>query len=322
VLQGNPDLVRFVHDIGAAGFFFCACKKKMTYLKPLILMLVGCVVLVLVVTVFRQASENVPRPNVSAAVVARQRRVQLVDPPPFKKIDFLPRTSSGTLIPLVAHFVYGLWDSTPIPEHYQKTIDAWKAQGWQVKVWNRDMVNNLLERYPDIQSTYRKLSRKVQCADLARYVIVFDEGGFYFDCDCEPSAERSLKNYMIYNQYDASSMFFIEHYATKRVMDITVHYPIRKNVREREMRLANFAFGCAANHPALKHIIDVVMARCAENPGKLDDYGILYTTGPDAVTEALHDLIEAKWPENYLMLTNNRQFMQHNETGTWRNSKA
>ena len=48
---------------------------------------------------------------------------------------------------ITAHFVYGLWDNGNIPEKFLNTMKLWEQQGWKVKLWNRDMVNELLDKF-------------------------------------------------------------------------------------------------------------------------------------------------------------------------------
>jgi hypothetical protein len=235
-------------------------------------------------------------------------------------VPSLARTVSGTLIPLKAHFIYGLWDTTPLPLRYEKCIEEWRAQGWDVKVWHRAEVENVIRQYPVWWDLYQGFERRVQAADLARYVVVYNEGGFYFDCDCSPSA-LSLRNHLIYAGYDWSSVFFVENAMPDSWIRTTAQrFPIREGVNEQHERLANFAFGAVAKHPALLSILHTVEARCSRNPGQMDDYGVLYTTGPDAVTDTLAKL-RPSWPAAQLQVIPHSTYMHHHATGTWRNSQ-
>jgi len=230
------------------------------------------------------------------------------------------RFQTGTLIPLIAHFIYGLWDTTPMPSHYVKTVEQWTQQGWKTVVWDRESVETLLKKYPVWEALYQSYERKIQGADLARYVVVYDQGGFYFDCDCGP-LHRSLKNYMIYTAYDSTSLFFVENVQPDAWIRTTAHrFPIRQGINEHHERLANFSFGAAAQHPALKAILDTVQQRCLKNPGRVDDYGVLYTTGPDAVTDTLFPLRQSCSMEQ-LTVIDHSPFMKHTMTGTWRHHR-
>ena len=76
-----------------------------------------------------------------------------------------------------AHFVYGLWDTSPMPIEFRQNMEKWKKQGWIVKLWDKPMVDELLLKYPEYSKVVSTFKRKVQIADLARLLILFDEGG-------------------------------------------------------------------------------------------------------------------------------------------------
>jgi len=230
------------------------------------------------------------------------------------------RDPSGTLIPLTAHFVFGLWDATPLPSRYRTTIARWRQQGWRVKIWNESMVADLLQRYPGQQALYQQLSRGAQRADLVRYVIVYDEGGFYFDCDCRPGL-WSLRDYLVRHHRDLTALFFVERVISRRRAHAAAsRFPIRRGVSEHPERLANFAFGCTARHRALSELLGTVGERCRQTPVVFDDYGVLYTTGPDAVTDTIHGL-ERSAAIGRLRIDDHRQFMKHLGSGGWRHGK-
>lgn len=237
-----------------------------------------------------------------------------------------PYFEQGTRVPLHAHFVYGLWDTKPMPENFVNTISRWEEQGWKTRVWNRQEVEALVRRqdhhFHGLASLYFGLGRKVQQADLARYLIVYEQGGFYFDLDCVPEkSEPSLKNFMVDQARDLTGVFFIEMVMPKQwALSTAKRFPIRNGINEDPERLANFAFGCSQGHPALEAVVDTVLKRCRENAVKnLDDYGVLYTTGPDAVTDSLHNL--QKDMQETFQLLDHKRFMKHLTTGTWRNGQ-
>lgn len=237
-----------------------------------------------------------------------------------KNLTNVARTVTGTLIPLKAHFVYGLWDTSPLPLKYKKCIQGWRDQGWEIKVWNKFEVEEVLREYPVWWTLYQNFDRRVQAADLARYVIVYDQGGFYFDCDCSPGS-LSLKDHLLTTGYDWTSVFFIENFMPNSWIRTTAHrFPIREGINEKHERLANFSFGAVAQHPVLLTVLHTVENRCRRNPGKMDDYGVLYTTGPDAVTDALAE-IRSNYSSTELQIISHSDYMTHHATGTWRNAQ-
>ena len=212
-----------------------------------------------------------------------------------------------------AHFVYGLWDSTPLPENFQTTMDLWKEQGWTIKLWNKDMVDVLLAKYPDYQSIVPSLSRKVQIADLVRLLILYDEGGHYFDLDCVPT-ENNLYQHL--NRYNPDNIFYLErNIGILGGILVGLWEPIRKWSPENPCRIANYSFGSKAGDPVIKENLDLLKERCEENKDYNTDYDVLYKTGPDCTTTAIMD---SSNPKNILQ---HDYWMKHNATGTWRQNK-
>jgi mannosyltransferase OCH1-like enzyme len=87
------------------------------------------------------------------------------------------------MIPKLLHFIW--IGKKQIPIHFNKLLDEWKSNysDYEVIVWNDDMVkqknlipDNLKKYYfSDLPEAFR--------ADIARYIILNNYGGFYFDVD-------------------------------------------------------------------------------------------------------------------------------------------
>ncbi len=220
-------------------------------------------------------------------------------------------------IPLVAHFVYGLWDDTPMPKWFERTMGLWEANGWTIRLWTPLECEALIQKYEQYKNMWQRFPRKIQRADFIRYLIVFDEGGFYFDLDCIPGW-RSLK--MEIETKNPTSVFFIEHYSSL-VDKIAKIHPIRKGLPEHPERLANFAFGAIAHHDALLAIINTVSQRFHAYPMIYGDpdYYVLYTTGPSALTRAIQNKRQEE-EKNDIAIMKVAPWLQHLQTGTWRKS--
>lgn len=219
-------------------------------------------------------------------------------------------------IPRTAHFCYGLWDDGKIPDHFEKTMKQWKNQGWNVRLWNRKQVDQLLSKYPEFNELSSTFTRKVQKADLARYLIIYEHGGFYFDLDCRPdnnSLFQDLKNGML----NSSALFFIECELKPEFAEETKQYPIRQGVPEDIERIANFAFGAVENHPIIWQLLELLYQRCNTFPNYNDDYDILYKTGPDCMTQCVHDA----QPSSEIQVIHNRNYLYHQSVGTWKNKR-
>ncbi len=222
-------------------------------------------------------------------------------------------------IPPIAHFCYGLWDDGDLPDSFQANVNEWKKQGWTVHVWNGEEVDQLLEKYPAFKEVAATFDRKVQKADLARYLIVYEYGGFYFDLDCEPKKGCLFDDWQK-NHHNARAIFFIEHMASKKSLEKVILYPIRQGQPELPRRLANFSFGAEAKHPLIWNILELLQIRCASFPEYNGDYDIIYKTGPDCLTEAIHQS-ENLISEPEVWIVSHKDYMKHTRAASWRNNK-
>lgn len=227
--------------------------------------------------------------------------------PPGKRVE--------TRVPQLAHFVFGLWSDGPLPADYQATLDKWEQQGWTVRLWNRSDVEELLTRYPDVKAIYDQVPRNVQRADLARYVIILDQGGFYMDCDAGPK-HFSLLNF-VQKQKDAGAFFFVEEILAQKWIDWRSKHYMREHIPEKyPEKICNFLFGSEAGHPATQAILDEALRRCNMFLGQeVDDLGVLTTTGPEVTTDVIQERREQ------VVLRHNAYYCDHGRTGTWRDEE-
>ena len=215
--------------------------------------------------------------------------------------------NSGTYT--TAHFVYGLWDDTPIPQTFQSNMEAWGKQGWKIKLWNKSMVDKLLDKYPEYKELIPSFSRKVQIADLARLLILYDEGGHYFDLDCVPTNENLYEHL---NTFEPDNIFYSDRvmgYVLSTILGIMK--PIRKFKAEHNSRIANFAFGGKVGDPIVKRNLELLKERCLKYASYTSDYDVIYKTGPDCTTTAVHEF-PTKTVLEY------KHWMNHMGVGTWR----
>lgn len=233
------------------------------------------------------------------------------------------RSTKTNRIELVVHMIYGLWDFGSPPPHFLANAEAWKKQGFAVQWWFRKDIEQLLLRYPQYATLYHQVPRNVQRADIARYVVLLDRGGIYMDSDCAPNSSSLFKFLTAPAQSRWEAIYFIEHIASKTYAQSTATlFPIREGIPEQTERLANFAMACVPQHPSMKLILEEVMKRCRKhlNPGTVDDYGVLYTTGPDALTDVIQQVRnnqQLSWTRN-MLVKHHLPLMRHMCTGTWR----
>jgi mannosyltransferase OCH1-like enzyme len=153
---------------------------------------------------------------------------------------------------------------------------------------------------------YYNLPRNIQRADFIRYLIVFDQGGYYCDLDARPGPVT------LSNQKDC--IYFVEHISSDEWCQETIKkYPIREGIPELKRRIANYYFGAIPRHESLLKIINLLIQRVTKFPIVVGDpdYYVLYTTGPSVVTRAV---------QNYRIIEyNTKWYVSHLCTGTWRN---
>jgi len=98
------------------------------------------------------------------------------------------------MIPRVVHQIYGIfndkvkWEDIPdFRESHRKTIKYCQENGIQLKFWNLEMVEELLNNeYEDYKDLWNEFRYPIQKADFARYMILHHEGGIYVDMDIYP----------------------------------------------------------------------------------------------------------------------------------------
>jgi len=96
------------------------------------------------------------------------------------------------------HQVYGVFNDNKkledIPifhRQVKRTIDYCKIHNINHKFWNNTMCNELINKYPQYKELYDNFKEPIQKADFIRYLILYDEGGIYIDCDVCPIGDVS-----------------------------------------------------------------------------------------------------------------------------------
>ena len=97
------------------------------------------------------------------------------------------------MIPRKIHQVYGLFNDgkslEDIPLFHQqvsKTKQYALTNDIEYKMWDNTDCNELISKYPQYKELYENFRFPVQKADFVRYLILYDTGGIYVDCDIAP----------------------------------------------------------------------------------------------------------------------------------------
>ena len=167
---------------------------------------------------------------------------------------------------------------------------------------------------------------RIQRYDFFRYLAVYRFGGFYLDMDVFLASNLS-------ELLDCGCVFPFE--------ALTINAYLRDE-HAMDWEVGNYAFGAAAGHPFLLAVIEnCVRAQkdrdWVENMGRsvprifLDEYYVLYTTGPLLVSRTLAEFPDAAkhvtvlFPEDVCDSTYWNRFGQfgiHLMGGTWRKPKG
>lgn len=209
------------------------------------------------------------------------------------------------------HLVYGLWDKGPPPSLLSETCQKWKDLGYTPRIWGREEVDRLYESYPKYASLVPHFKRKVMEADLARYLILYDQGGLYSDMDCQPLGRLWKES--------PSELFFIENVMGPEWPKASKAFSIREGEPEHVERISNYCmYTQEAHHPKMLDILELVYARCVKNRDrmeKLTDYEVMYCTGPDCVTVVVQE------DRSAVSVVPETGKINHLCAGTWKNGK-
>eukprot|EP00043_Microstomoeca_roanoka_P003380 m.43452 g.43452 ORF g.43452 m.43452 type:complete len:334 (-) comp12039_c0_seq1:151-1152(-) len=230
------------------------------------------------------------------------------------------------------HFMFGLWDDGDLPQTFANTLEAWRRvnPAWKIKLWRKDEIKALWrDHFPEYKHIWAR-AKPIQRADIARLMIILKFGGLYADLDCTPSRP-------VDDVFDEAGFRFVAHEAivcleddkTPEQMAHTARWPIRKGVAEYHRRVANYVFwakpGAKLVENALKlaiHRVETTESTYYHVPGRPDlnnPYAIIYTTGPDVLTEAVFPLENGKRSvtAGTLVIGEGKCYMTNKATGTW-----
>jgi len=102
-----------------------------------------------------------------------------------------PTPEGGILKERIPRILHQTWKNTdlstyPMEASHQEWLRV--LPHFKVKLWTDQDVQDLIEAsYPALLPTFLGYPYHIQRADIARYVILHHEGGFYADLDCGPA---------------------------------------------------------------------------------------------------------------------------------------
>lgn len=226
------------------------------------------------------------------------------------------------------NFIFGLWDNKPMPRLFKKNIEIWKKLNPhnEICIWKKQECESLLQKlYPEIVPVY-EIASPIQRADLARYIILHANGGWYADCDTVPtlSVDEIRKSISI---EDPIGIAFTETIIDQQFQQTTSRLKIRNGLSEYKIRVANYVFWSKIDSPWLLDIMKLAAIRlrkhgnspsCDANWTK--DYHTIYTTGPDVMTEITFDRNTDKCYHGIAVVqkAESLKWIMHQAAGNWR----
>lgn len=159
-------------------------------------------------------------------------------------------------------------------------------------------VMQYVNQFPKLSAIWPRIPWWIVRADIARLLVVYFNGGFYFDVDArvtkpiEPAIQQFSSNQ---NQNQNRSMYLF----TEKILSNTSKLGSREDKsNERRLRIANYAFGSIEKRdPFLLECINECIKRLhiilnelyQSSTGKsVTQEDILWIAGPDVITSIYH----------------------------------
>lgn len=174
--------------------------------------------------------------------------------------------------------------------------------------WTNDDIQEILT---DNEKLIYNSLVNIQKSDYARYIVLNKFGGIYVDYDID--VLQSIYPIYISNKYK-NTVLFTEKIISSEFTEITKSYPIRNNIPESPIRIANYIIMAQPN--SLTYVINMCNERI-KLPIKTD-YDIIYTTGPDIMSTIFNNNLFQKFTLIDLELANT--YFKHICLGHWRNN--
>ena len=208
-------------------------------------------------------------------------------------------------IPPVVHRML-LYDND-FPENvipYLESFKTFNKKFYQI-LWSEEDVLSIMNS-EEIE-VYTNYVHKIQKADYARYIVLKYFGGIYVDLDIE-----FIKDfYPIYLTHNKKDLFFEELTLSNDFVKETKNFKIRGGKEETPLRIANYIIMTLPQSDNIQGIIDLCNSR--KDLIINEDYDIIYTTGPDVVSQYMQD-----HKMDYFIKVGCDKFFLHKHVGHWR----
>ncbi|RYF06730.1 MAG: hypothetical protein EOO40_08880 [Deltaproteobacteria bacterium] len=225
-------------------------------------------------------------------------------------------------IPRHLHHIWWSWDKGGIffPTDTGPPT-AGHATAWQrlhpdyaYTLWRRAASFDFVAAYyPQRHAQFTHYEWHIQRCDMFRLLVLHHMGGIYGDIDLVPAAHLDG---LWQRHPNAGLILATETELTAERVAATAAYPVRQGIAEHPLRLANYWLAARPGHPLLQQMLDLMQSR-AHLPVKTK-YDILYTTGPDVVTTAVHAHAQHYDDVVILPMAEADRYFVHERAGSWR----
>jgi len=214
-------------------------------------------------------------------------------------------------------------------DHLRRLHDGslWKYEFYE----DQDIDMFFHKEMPELESFYRKLSRRIQQIDFFRYCVIYRFGGVY--CDMDILLHESLDSLL--SEHEPGKMVFPAEYVMT-LEDFHSLYPQWDRIvvppfpKTKTMTcLGNYMFACPPRHPGLYRFLSFLMKDYDRRSFLIQQWNhlsdtdrksreIMYTTGPYILTEFY--VREPQWFQPVFHDENFRfgRWATHTMSGTWR----
>jgi mannosyltransferase OCH1-like enzyme len=100
--------------------------------------------------------------------------------------------------------IYLYWDSEDIPQEILNNVHLMQKFNpeFNVQICGDFKINSYKHKYPDLLKLYNKISIAAIKSDIARCILLYENGGVWLDCHCVINKNTMNIIYNVYKDYD------------------------------------------------------------------------------------------------------------------------
>jgi hypothetical protein len=205
------------------------------------------------------------------------------------------------MIPKTIHRIVGF-----ISDDMQSNNQIVTNTEFEFKDWRREDIYKILSDSEKI--VFDGYKRIIQKIDFSKYIILKYYGGIYIDMDI--NFHKSIID--LYNENKDVDLFFEETTLSEEFQKRTSEYKIRNGLPEHRLRISAHILMSHKDSENIKGILKICESR--KDLNIQEDYDILYTTGPDVVSEYFNTTPNLRYIDRKVC----DEYFEHLCKGHWR----